>query len=191
MVEIWAKIGGTRHLIPDQPADYVKLKDYEPGTLVKVRIAKPRRSKHHRLYFGVIRAAFGNWPEQHPFQPDDPEHLRAWLQCKAGHRDIYGETLRADGSDALRMVEFNRRAMIKIRQAGGHGFFTEHNGAVVLLTPRSVKYDKLDEAEFSQVSKPVLDVIERETGIPIEALKDAAKSEGRMFTDAGEEIAVS
>lgn len=176
MVDVWVRMNAARHLVPDQPCEFVKLKDFAAGALLKVAVRKPRRKKHHRLYFAAIRVAFDNWPEMHDFQPKDHEELRAWLQCKSGHRNTYGETLRNDGHDAHRMVEFTQKAMAMIRAAGGYGFFAEHNGSIVLLTPKSVAYDKLDEAQFSEVSGPVFDAIERETGMTVEALMDAANA---------------
>jgi hypothetical protein len=174
MVDLWVKMHPSRYLVPENKTDYVALEGFASGALLRVSVRKPRRKKHHRLYFGVINVAFDNWPERHPFQPDDTEHLRAWLQCQALHCDTYGEPLRNDGHDIERMLEFTQRAMQKIKAAGGHGFFAEHNGAIVLFTPKSVAYDKLDEAEFRKVSQPVFDVIERETGMTVEALLEAA-----------------
>jgi hypothetical protein len=47
---------------------------------------KVRSPADHRRFFGVIKAAFLHWPEKHEFQPEDPEHLRAWLLCRAGYK---------------------------------------------------------------------------------------------------------
>lgn len=49
---------------------------------------KPRSLDQHRRFFGLVRALFAHWPEAHEFQPDNEEHLRAYLLVKAGHRSI-------------------------------------------------------------------------------------------------------
>jgi len=49
---------------------------------------KPRSLDQHRRFFGLVRACFHHWPEAHEFQPDNEEHLRAYLLVKAGHRSI-------------------------------------------------------------------------------------------------------
>lgn len=49
---------------------------------------KPRSIDQHRRFFGLVRACFDHWPESHEFQPDNEEHLRAYLLVKAKHRSI-------------------------------------------------------------------------------------------------------
>tara|TARA_R110000772_G_scaffold25515_1_gene66461 strand:- start:3572 stop:3937 length:366 start_codon:yes stop_codon:yes gene_type:complete len=43
-----------------------------------------RSTPEHRRYFGMIKAAFDNWPIKHQFQPLDSAALRIFLQCRAG-----------------------------------------------------------------------------------------------------------
>ena len=43
-----------------------------------------RSTPEHRRYFGMIKAAFDNWPIGHQFQPLDSAALRTFLQCRAG-----------------------------------------------------------------------------------------------------------
>lgn len=175
-MEFWARFRG-KAIHPEHAGDYAKLRELDEGELVKVRITKPRRAKHHRLFFAVIAAAFENWPELHDQQFENAEHLRAWLTVKAGFRDIFGERLRSDEADPKRMASFITKAMLKTRQAGGYGFVTEYNGSIVLLTPKSISWSKLSQEEFSPVADRVFQIIEQETGIPIEALKRDAELE--------------
>ncbi len=49
---------------------------------------KPRSLDQHKRFFGVIRALFNQWPEAHGFQPDNEEHLRAYVLVKSGHRSV-------------------------------------------------------------------------------------------------------
>ena len=50
--------------------------------------AKPRSVQQIRRHFGLYRAAFTHWPESHPHQFTNAEEYRAWLQMKAGAREI-------------------------------------------------------------------------------------------------------
>lgn len=45
---------------------------------------KRRSIPQHRRYFGMIRAAYENWPEGHPLKPIDAEQVRWYLQLRAG-----------------------------------------------------------------------------------------------------------
>lgn len=45
---------------------------------------KPRSIDQHRRFYGLVKKAFGQWPEKSDFQPEDEEHLRQWLICAAG-----------------------------------------------------------------------------------------------------------
>lgn len=49
---------------------------------------KQRSLPQHRRFHGLVRACYHHWPESHTFQPDNEEHLRAYLLVKAGHRSI-------------------------------------------------------------------------------------------------------
>ena len=49
---------------------------------------KPRSIDQHKRFFGLVRALYHHWPEGHDFQPDNEEHLRAYLLVKAKHRSI-------------------------------------------------------------------------------------------------------
>jgi hypothetical protein len=50
----------------------------------------PRSPEQLRRYFAMLRAVHFNWPENHPRQFATVEELRAWVQMKAGHREVAG-----------------------------------------------------------------------------------------------------
>ena len=56
---------------------------------------KRRSVPQHRRYFALVRAAYYHWPEKHELKPQSEEHLRKWLQAKAGHRVV--ETVDTEG----------------------------------------------------------------------------------------------
>ena len=169
-MEVWAKVSEKQHLIPDQPADVAKLKDFAPGSLVKIDVKRPRRRKPHSMMFAVIARAFENWPEKHEFSPENPEHLRAWLLVKAGYRSIFGESMNRLSSP-LSMVEFVKAAMSRQRSCGGYSFVTDYNGSIVQLVPHSIAFHQLDEDQIRPIRDAVYQLIEQHTGIPVVALK--------------------
>jgi hypothetical protein len=186
-MEFWARFRG-KAIHPEHAGDYAKLRELSEGELVKVRITKPRRAKHHRLFFAVIQAAFDNWPELHDEQFENADHLRAWLTVKAGYRDLFEEKLEASEADPKRIAGFMGRAMIKIKSAGGYGFFINHKQWVVMFTPKSISWSKLSQDDFSPISDAVFQIIEQETCIPIEALKREAE---RDIETAKQQIGVA
>jgi hypothetical protein len=129
-------------------------------------LRKSRSPKHHRFFFAAVQNAFDNWPEHHRFQPDNPEHLRAWLLVKAKYRRIINEPLDQDAISIEKMADFVEQAMKISREK--YSFVAIHNGAIVILAPRSVDWTTLDEKEFQPISNAVIGVIEQETGIQVE-----------------------
>jgi Protein of unknown function (DUF1367) len=170
-MEVWAKVSESKHLVPDQPADVEKLRDFAPGSLVKINVKRPRRRKPHSMFFAAIARAFENWPELHEFQPENPEHLRAWLLVKAGYRSIFGESMNRLNNNPMRMLEFVKSAMERQRSAGGYSFVTEHRGSIVQIVPESIAFSELDEDQFRPLRDAVYQLIEHHTGIPVVALK--------------------
>lgn len=55
-------------------------------TIIKVKTTNPRSNKHQGLFFSAIKCAFDNWPEDHEFKPENRDHLRQYLESKAGYR---------------------------------------------------------------------------------------------------------
>ena len=136
-------------------------------------IVKGRSSADHRRFFGVIRAAFDNWPDSHDFAPDSPEHLRCWLLCKAGYREVRTfELPEANPVMMARMMEFAETLM---EHAGdGHRFGRWRGNVLSVFKPKSIAWDKLGQREFGAVRSAVEDVIKAETGLdPDKLLKEA------------------
>jgi hypothetical protein len=129
-------------------------------------LRKSRSPKHHRWFFAMIQNAFDNWPEAHSFQPDNVDHLRAWLLVKAKYRRIISEPIDPDGISVERMADFMEVAMKVSREK--YTFVAIHNGAIVILAPKSIDWTTLDEKEFQPISNAVVGIIEAETGIQVE-----------------------
>lgn len=123
---------------------------------------KKRRSvPDHRRLFALIGKAFSNWPEAHDFQPETAEHLRAWLVCKAGWREATAYDL-GERADAA-VVALALQAGIKA--AKGVGFVKVHGRSVAVITPKSMDFRAMDQAEFGLLRDAIEAVIALETGI--------------------------
>lgn len=154
-----------KSLLPADSSAEEMLRSHGANSIVRVRVTKPRRHKHHRFFFVTVANYFDNWPIKHDFQPDNEEHLRAWATCKAGYRDILGERLSHTEGDVYRMADFIERALQRSRER--YSFVTIHNGSLVLLSPKSIAFDVLDQTAFAPIADKIFDVLERESGIPI------------------------
>jgi hypothetical protein len=144
-----------------------------------VILRKQRSAKAHRFFFAVISEAFYHWPAAHPFQADNAEHLRAWLLCKTKHRTIIGERLHQDDGDVVRMQQFVQRAIAESRNH--YCFVAVFNGALVVLSPKSIDWNTLDEKAFAPIRNDVFDVIVKETGLDIEELIKQCTPTKRMI----------
>lgn len=132
-----------------------------------------RSSPDHRRFFGLIRAAFHHWPEASEFQPDNEEHLRAFLLCKAGYRDV--TTIPCEFAEnepaVLKLVALAAEGAVKA--AKGHAFIRPHGAAIAVFSAKSLAWDKLDQKAFNKVREAVEEVIKAEIGIePDQLLKE-------------------
>lgn len=134
-------------------------------------ITKPRSSADHRRFFGVLHAAFDQWPETSDFTPDNAEHLRAYLLCKSGYRETtFIPVLDGAGSHpaVARLTALAAEAAIKA--AGGYAFVRPHRDGIAVHAPKSIAFDKLSQKEFGPLRDAVEAVIEAEIGVSADAL---------------------
>jgi hypothetical protein len=114
----------------------------------------------------MIKAAFHHWPESAERQFASPDELRAYLQMKAGHREI-GATIPLSGMNKDRAVFLAEAA---IRAAGSFAMPVLHGDTLVIFKPKSIAFAKLSHAEFCRLNDEVDDVIFAETGMRGEQL---------------------
>jgi hypothetical protein len=124
---------------------------------------KVRSPADHRRFFGVIRAAYLHWPENHPWQPEDPEHLRAWLLCRAGYKSVTEIPCPPDSPPAVAKLA-TLAAEAAIKAAKTFGFVRPQGDALYVFAPKSLAWESLGQKEFSQVRESVEEVIKCETG---------------------------
>lgn len=137
-------------------------------------LGKPRSLKAHRYFFALIQRAFENWPDDETaFQPDSLDHLRAWLLVKAKHRTIIAM------EPGEEQVAFLIRLLALTRASGGFAFPAEHNGQIVIATPKSISWSELDQPSFAPIAESVYRIIEDVLGTDLKTLKAQAKETER------------
>ena len=132
---------------------------------------KPRSPEQLRRYFAMIKAAYHHWPEKHDRQFASAEELRAWLQLKAGAREI-GAQIPLSGLQRERAMLLVEAA---IRGCGSMAFPVLHGDTLVVFRPKSVSFAKMPHTEFCALSDAVASVINTETGLdPDQLLREKA-----------------
>lgn len=131
-------------------------------------MSKPRSICQHRRFFAILPVLLSHWPESHPFQPDNAEHLRAWLLVRAGHHTVKTFHLDGDGDEFARLVP-----VIVATMLGKHAWCRAHGQELHVCVPQSIAFDKLDHISFCQIKNDVEEVIRIETGLdPDRLLKE-------------------
>lgn len=110
-----------------------------------------RSSPQHRRFFKVVSAAYDQWPHNHAFQPDDAEHLRAWLLCKVGYR----RTVQLDDANAI-SVPMLRAAF---KAAGHHAWFHTAGTDVWIISPKSMSFAEMGHRTACDVMAAIDDLI--------------------------------
>jgi len=114
----------------------------------------------------MIRAAFIHWPETHERQFSDAEECRAWLQMKAGAREV-GAQIPLTGMSKERAMLLAEAA---IRGAGSYAMPVIHGDTLVVFRPKSIAFASMPHVEFCRLTDAVADVIRAETGMDPEVL---------------------
>lgn len=139
-----------------------------------VVLTKVRSVPDHNRFFAVIAAAFDHWRNQHEFQPDSSEHLRAWLLCKAGYRNVALIPIE-DGSPAVaKLAMLATEAAIKA--AGSYAFVRQRGLALAVFSAKSIAFDRLSQKDFWPIRQAVEDIIAVEIGVTAEQLLQAKEN---------------
>jgi hypothetical protein len=133
---------------------------------------KRRSIDQHRRFFAVIKRAFEQWPETHDFQPDSAEHLRKWLQVKAGYRTVQEIDVRRTDNQSRKIIESTLSAAMKA--TGDYAWTVVHGSRLYVVASRSIAFDKISHGEFCTLNNMVQEVIESETGIKVDQLLEVA-----------------
>jgi len=134
------------------------------------KLPKGRSPDQHRRFFGLIKAAFENWPEAETFQPATPLHLRKWAAVKAGWFYIVSNE---NPNYARQAAEF---AMQVLRQHNEPGWIVERRGQIALVSARSISYKDMSHQNACRVFSAAEDILCEILGFPNgDALLEAAK----------------
>jgi hypothetical protein len=128
--------------------------------------AKTDRSlPQHRRLFGLIRAAYMHWPEDHDFYPSNEDHLRKYLTAKAGHYTVQTVEFGHMPHGTIKSI-----AEAAIAAAGAYAFVKAISGKLIIYTPSSIAFDKLSHKAACKLFDEIGSVIETEIGIKADEL---------------------
>lgn len=133
-----------------------------------------RSSPDHRRLFAIIAEAFKQWPEQYEyFQPDTPEHLRAWMLCKL-HHSTATEIPVPDGVDP-KMLATMMPAIMGIttaimRECKTHAFVRTNGGKIAVYKPKSLSFGEVDQKYFNGLRDGVEGIVQLVIGVTGEQL---------------------
>lgn len=132
---------------------------------------KPRSLEQHRRFFGIVRAAFQHWPDQHEQTFSTEDECRAWLIMKAGWREtVLRMPMQGVKPDLAALI-----ATTALRSAGSNAVAVAHKGQLCVLKPKSVKWSSMKHMEFVALNQAVEDVIKDVFGITGDELLEQSK----------------
>lgn len=128
--------------------------------------------EHRGFFFKAISVAYENWPENHEFQPETKDHLRAWLLIEAK------QSRTADFIGDLVITKKNIAAMAELWDIPiNHMRFGRLADGLRVLAPISMKKLMLSKKQFDAAALAVYPIIEAAIGVGVERLvreKDSA-----------------
>jgi hypothetical protein len=133
-----------------------------------------RSQAAHNHLFAIITAAEKLWPADHPFQPEDAEHLRSYLLVKARHFDKLDVKCKNADAIGLRM---QLDAIIRAFCDGKPPLMHSYSWGIRIFKPRSISYAAADRKVFNAVSETVFEILEVTLGVKIEDLRRDAHME--------------
>lgn len=134
----------------------------ECGCVLDAKEGKPRSTAQHRRYFSLIRAAFAQWPETHAYQFSSAEELRAYLQMRAGYREV-GAQIPLTG---IRKEQAKMLAEAAIRAAGSYAIPIIVADTLTVFRPKSIAFAKLSHQAACELFANVEAYIEEVIGVP-------------------------
>jgi len=166
MKEVFLRNRGAALTAIDEDGE-TALRSYPIGAVLRVKLTQPRSLPHHNFFFAFLEEVYLGWPfETHPFQPDDSEHLRAWLTVKAGYMQMM-EFEVPDGPTVSAAIKVAKGVVFQF--SGGRPIWFKVVGHKIFAAwPKSIKFTKMDEKEFIEFTTKVFDLIWSEVGIDVE-----------------------
>ena len=145
----------------------------ECGCVIDKPARKPRSVPQHRRYFAMIRAAHSHWPVAHRFKPTSEEHLRKWLQAKAGWHVIRTVDTAGMGTQAAIVA-----VAAELAAADPIHFTSVVGSKFHVVESKSIDFDALPHLEACAVFDAVADTIKAETGLDVEDIMPPIRERG-------------
>jgi len=129
--------------------------------------AHKRSTPQHRRFMAICRAAYFSWPDTHEFRPISEQHLRYYLEMRAGNFSITKQA-RIESTDPHKLYALMSAFM---RHSEDHTLFVELDGNLLIQKKvGSVSYEAMGPTEFGRLKDAVCEIIEAEIGIAAEKL---------------------
>ncbi|EPF6502164.1 TPA: DUF1367 family protein [Klebsiella pneumoniae] len=157
-------------LIPASPDAREFVKKIRLGAVLYSDFKQARNPAFHRKFFALLNLGFDYWqPSGGAISPADKKLVRGYVQLVA-HYAGHGDTLQELADQYLRDEAEKRagnisavksfeafRAWVTIEA----GFYNEYQmpDGTIRKEPKSISFAKMDDLEFSQLYKSVLDVL--------------------------------
>ena len=111
-----------------------------------------------RRFFGIVKAAWLQWPHSAEYRADDPEQLRYWLLAKVGYR-----TAKPIPHKGIEPEVVSAIATAVIRASDKKSFPAFYNGQLYIVTPKSIAKNKSKHKElvgvFENVERLVCNIL--------------------------------
>lgn len=130
--------------------------------LSRQKRGKPRSVPQHKRFFAMIRAAYSHWPEGHRFTPMSDDHLRKWLQAKAGHHIV--TTIDTNGMEKNDAIVAIAAGLVAAKD---HTFPFTADGKFYIFQSESIDFNTLPHLAACALFDAVADTIEAETGLKV------------------------
>jgi hypothetical protein len=127
-----------------------------------------RSNPDHRRLFALIREAYQHWPETHPFEPQNAEHLRKWLIVTAGPE------WRNARQTWLTNDEATRRIVKEAKKDSLDSFAIGDGTTLAMCSPKSIAFHEMSQDEFGRLRDAITDVIEQSIGCTVADLMQEA-----------------
>ena len=135
---------------------------------------KGRSLQDHRRFFGLLKAAFLQWPETHPYHPASEEVFRAYLLVKVGHFDVTSipaPEMCADHPPILQLFRLSVEATVAaLSRRFGYCDIRVSAGGAEILTAKSIDFRTVSQRDFGPIREAVESLIEDAIGVKSEQL---------------------
>ena len=122
----------------------------------------PRSPPQHRRFFAVVAAAFDQWPHDHGFQPEDREHLRAYLLIMAGWKEQAEVHFSKGSPEAIEAAAITLKVMMKKLGKRVFANVDMDTKKIIGVMPRSIAYmtkKEMDHFEACRIFRRIDDII--------------------------------